>query len=165
MIKSVELDRINRRILEELQRDARITNLVLSERVGLSASACLKRVQALEAAGCIYGYVTSLNLDRIAHYVKAYLLIEMQDMTQATVSAFNEHIPSLTNVVDCMRVGGNPDYIALVFGSDVAEISAMIDGLMAQDLKIARINLHVVLAQPKWFEGYPIDGIKWKERT
>jgi Lrp/AsnC family transcriptional regulator, leucine-responsive regulatory protein len=165
MARPVELDRINRRILAELQGDARVTNLVLAERVGLSPSACLKRVQALEAAGCIRGYYTVINFDRVADHIEAYLFIEMADMTGATRTRFEAHIRDHLNIVDCMRMGGKPDYIALVYAADIGELGALIESFTSADLNVARADVSPVMNYTKRFEGFPLEAVKWKERT
>ncbi len=163
--KRVELDRLNRRILTELQLNARISNIELAERVGLSASACLKRVQALEAVGCIQGYLMAANIDRIAHSVQAYFLIHLQDTRQETTRRFETYLASASHIVDCMRVGGAPDYIALVVGSDVPHLNALLNEMMDAGLNVERINLQIVLSRPKWFVGYPLSSLTWKEHS
>jgi len=163
--KSIELDQINRKILIELQRDARITNLELANRVGLSPSACLKRVQALEAANCIQAYIIATDLDRITHNVQAYFMVHMDNIRPETITGFERAFIGFSQVVDCMRVGGDRDFIALVVCSDIPEIDRLINEMMAADIGIRYIRMHVILSRPKWFVGYPLEAMKWKSGT
>ncbi|NVD43374.1 Lrp/AsnC family transcriptional regulator [Ensifer sp. HO-A22] len=163
--KSIELDQINRKILIELQRDARVTNLELANRVGLSPSACLKRVQALEAAKCIQGYIMATDLDRITHNVQAYFMVHMDNIRPETIARFERAFLEFSEVVDCMRVGGDPDFIALVVCSDVQQIDRLMDDMMAADIGIRNIRMHVILNRPKWFVGYPLEAMKWKSSS
>lgn len=165
MKKTVELDQINRNILMQLQRNARITNLELAERVGLSPSACLKRVQSLEGAGCIQGYIMATDLDRLTHNVQAYLMISMENIHSITITRFQRALANFAEVVDCMRVGGDPDFIALVVCSDVPAIRQLVDELMGAELQIRHIKLHVILSRSKFFEGYPLETMDWKTKV
>jgi len=165
MTKTVELDRINRRILAELQSDARITNVVLAERVGLSPSACLKRVQALEGAGCIRTYTAVINFDRVADYIHAYLSMDLIDTTAATRARFEEQIRSHPNVVDCVRLGGDPDYVAYVYAADVDDLTATIDKITNENPGIARANASIIMEFTKRWEGFPLHCMNWKSRV
>ena len=163
--KTLQLDRLNRRILSELQNDARVTNAELAQRVGLSPSACLKRVQALEATGCIRGYLMWANLDALTVNVQAYFLVWLDDTKLETTTRFEAFIQPLSNVIDCMRLGGEPDYIAYLACSDVPELTRLHDAFLAADIGVQRINMRVVMGQSKWFGGYPLDTLTWKTQV
>lgn len=163
MKKPLLLDKINRAILMELQMNARISNIDLSDRVGLSPSACLKRMKALEEAGCITSYIMEANLEKIAHVVQSVFLIDLKDTTNDTVNAFEEWCGKEPCLTDLMRVNGHPDYMAFVVCNDVPATNALMRAMMTPKLNVARINVQFVIDRPKWFAGYPLRTIEWKE--
>lgn len=165
MKKPLPLDRINRAILTELQMNARMSNIELSERVGLSPSACLKRVKALEESGCIMAYLMEANLERIAHVVQAIFLIDLKDTSVDTTDAFEAWCATETHLTDLMRVSGSPDYIAFVVCTDVSEVNALIRSMMVPKLKLERVNVQFIIDRTKWFAGYPLKTIAWKEQV
>jgi Lrp/AsnC family leucine-responsive transcriptional regulator len=113
------MDRLDHAILSHLQADARQTNADLAERVRLSPSACLRRVRALEAAGIIAGYhavVDPAAIDR-GFQVLVYTTLTMRN--RDTISAFEDAVVALDEVVECHRMFGDPDYVIRVAVADV----------------------------------------------
>lgn len=162
MKKVVKLDKINRNILTTLQLNARISNIDLADKVGLSPSACLQRTKALEDAGYILKYVMSVDLDRVSINVMVYVEITLENHRMTDFDRFEKTIRTIPEFVDCLRVSGRFDYIAFVVCSTIADFNALCDDLLTRNLSIARINSNVVLDKPKWFAGYPLDHLEWK---
>lgn len=163
MAKTLQLDRLNRAILIELQMNARISNLELSERVGLSPSACLKRVRALEEANCIQAYLMEANLEKVAHVVQAIFLIDLNETSNDTTDAFEAWCNKEPRLTDLMRTNGNPDYIAFVVCTDVAEVNALMRSMMEPERCTARVNVQFIIDRTKWFSGYPLKTVLWKD--
>lgn len=163
MSKKVKLDRINKKILMELQNNARVSNIELAEKVGLSPSACLQRTKALEQAGYIVQYVMSVDLDKIATHVMVYVEFTLENHRLADFERFERAIRSIPEIVDCLRVSGRFDYISFVVCSSISDFNKLSDDLLASNLGIARINSNFVLDKPKWFGGYPLAHLQWKE--
>ncbi|PHI35711.1 AsnC family transcriptional regulator [Pseudoalteromonas sp. GCY] len=161
--KQVKLDKINRNILIELQNNSRISNNELSERVGLSPSACLQRVKAMEEAGYILQYVMALDVNKLCINVKAYANIKLKSNTYQNCSVFEKAIKKYPQMVDCLRVNGGIDYIAFVICTSVEEFNEFCDELLQEELGIESITSHFVMDEPKWFGGYPLDKLQWKE--
>jgi Lrp/AsnC family leucine-responsive transcriptional regulator len=162
-MKSIKLDRLNRRILSELQSNARISNNELSSRVGLSPSACLQRVKALEDAGYILGYVTVVDLNKLCINVKAYAMITLVNHDYQSFSIFEKGIQKYTEAVDCLRINGDVDYVAFVICSSIDDFNTFCDKLLQSDLGVAKVTGHFVLDEPKWFAGYPLDLLQWRQ--
>jgi Lrp/AsnC family leucine-responsive transcriptional regulator len=161
--KHIKLDRINRRILAELQRNARISNNDLSDLVGLSPSACLQRVKSLEDAGYIIEYTMVTDVDKICINVKAYAHFTLKSNDYQHCSVFEKGIKKYTAVVDCMKVNGEIDYIAFMMSSSIETFNQVCDDMMQDELGIARINSHFVLDVAKWFGGYPLESLEWRD--
>ncbi len=163
MKKPVKLDRINRKILTTLQENARISNLELADKVALSPSACLQRTKALEDAGFIARYIAAVDLDKVCINIMVYVEITLESHRMADFDRFEKTIRSIPEFVDCLRVSGRFDYVAFVVCSSISDFNELCDSLLLRDLGIARISSNVVLDKPKWFAGYPLDQLKWKD--
>ncbi len=107
----MELDRYDRRILEVLQEDGRISNQELAERIGLSPSPCLRRVRALEESGLVTGYRAMLDAKRLGLSLMALIHISMDRHTPERFANFEERIAALPEVLECLLVTGqDADY-------------------------------------------------------
>lgn len=162
MTSDARLDKINRHILIELQKNGRISNLDLAEKVGLSPSACLKRTKKLEEAGYIQGYVMAANLDLLCENVMVYVEVTLEKHKLSDFESFERAINSIPEFVDCLRVSGRFDYVCFVVCASVSHFNALCDDLLKQNPTIARISSNFVMDKPKWFAGYPFHKLKWK---
>lgn len=100
------LDRYDRKILEVLQREGRISNQELADRIGLSPSPCLRRVRALEDSGLISGYHAEVNAKKLGLTLMALLLISMDQHTPERFARFEEKIASLPQVTEALLITG-----------------------------------------------------------
>ena len=108
----MKLDRTDRRILQAMQRNARITNLELAEAVGLSPTPCSRRVKRLEASGIIRAHVTLLDQSRLGLKLTAYISISMDRHTPERFEAFEAEVVQYPEVMDCSVVTGqSADYL------------------------------------------------------
>jgi Lrp/AsnC family transcriptional regulator len=114
------LDRIDRKILFELQRNANIPIAQLAERVGLSQTPCWKRVQKLEQAGVILGRVALVNPQKIGLGLMVFVEVTALDHSPAWRDRFAEVASSLPEVVDVFRMAGEVDYLLRVVVEDMA---------------------------------------------
>ena len=110
IIPRVKLDEIDRRIIGEIQADGRITNQELADRVGLSASPCLRRVRMLEDAGVIKGYVGLVDPGALGLPVTAFVRIRLASQRDDHLAVFEEQISSLAEVMECYLMTGESDY-------------------------------------------------------
>lgn len=115
-----KLDRIDRRILRELQRDGGITNLELAEKIGLSASPCSRRVKALTDAGIIGRKVTLLEAKALGLCLMALIDIRMDRHTSERFSIFEAAMRELPEVLECLLIAGSEaDYMLKVIVKDM----------------------------------------------
>ncbi|HJQ57812.1 MAG TPA: Lrp/AsnC family transcriptional regulator [Vineibacter sp.] len=119
-----ELDAIDRRILVELQRDGRLPIVELAERVGLSATPCLRRVKRLEADGVIARYAALVDTKRLGLGVQALVEVTLDDHSEAGVEAFEAAIRDRPEVVACFAVTGEMDFLLMINVADLDAYSA-----------------------------------------
>ncbi len=156
MSAAFPLDRIDRRILRQLQAEGRLTNQALSERVALSPSACLARVKRLEEAGIIQGY--HARLDPFSLEVGLVLFAEVTLKAHGTedLARFDAAIEAIPQIVEASHVSGAYDYLLKVVVEELPEWTRIGERLTAADAGAERINTHVLLRKPKIFVGYPV---------
>ena len=109
-----KLDSIDRRILDVLQKDGRITNSDLSERVNLSASACHRRVHGLENAGFIKNYVALLDPKAIGRRATVFVEITLAAQSDEALEAFEREVAKIPDVLECHLMAGTADYLLKV---------------------------------------------------
>jgi Lrp/AsnC family leucine-responsive transcriptional regulator len=121
------LDRYDRRILDELQRDGRISNQELADRIGLSPSPCLRRVRALEDSGIIAGYRAMLDAKQLGLTLMALIHISMDMHTPERFANFEQSIASLPEVMECLLITGqDADYQLKVVVRDLDAFQALL---------------------------------------
>src|SRR6188472_4174601 len=114
----MRLDRTDRGLLAELQRDGRLSNRELAERVHLSESACLRRVRALEEAGVIDRYVALVNQAKVGLPGNVFVSITLNRQEQADLAAFEEAVKRVPEVMECYLMTGQQDYRLRLVVSD-----------------------------------------------
>ena len=116
---STPLDSIDLRILATLQSDGRVTNLELAERIGLSASPCLRRVRQLEEGGFIEGYGARLNREKIGLGVVAFVRVNIERHNDTDTNAFMREVSKLPEVIACYITSGESDFLLHVVVKDL----------------------------------------------
>lgn len=152
------VDRIDGRILTELQADARLTNQALAQRIGLSASACLARVRRMEASGLIAGYHARVAVERIAPAVMLFAEVTLERHRPADFAAFEAFALGIPQVVAAAQVSGAFDYLLQVMVADMRAWRELSDRLLGADLAVAKISSHVIMKEAKPFTGWLIGG-------
>ena len=162
--KPVKIDRINRKILATLHYEADLTNVELAERVNLSPSACFQRVKALKEAGYFKHFHAEVDLDQLCEHVLAYIEFTLEDNSAPSRRRFEAAVAEIPELMDCMRLAGDVDYLSLSCFSDLKALNACCDTL-SDDPKLAikTIRTRVVVERAKWFFGYPLDQLNWRE--
>lgn len=115
----MKLDKIDRSILSSLQENARIPNTELAEKVGLSQSACSRRVSQLEDAGVIEGYHTSISNKELGQTITAVIQITLSSQSEKTLSNFEKAASECPFVVACFLMSGESDYLMRVNAKDM----------------------------------------------
>lgn len=144
-----KIDEINRNILRELTRDGRISNLDLADRVGLSPSACLRRVQELERSGIIKGYRAVLDPTRLGIGFTAYITVGLNDHTTASQAAFERAISRSPEVRECHNITGTVEYLLRVEAADLAAYKVFHNEILGMLPQVNAITTFVVMDSPK----------------
>jgi Lrp/AsnC family transcriptional regulator, leucine-responsive regulatory protein len=142
-------DHMNDRILRELTRDGRISNLELADRVGLSPSACLRRVQDLERRGVIKGYRAVLDPDKIGIGFVAYVTVGLNSHTKASQEAFERAVSRATEVRECHNITGTVEYLLRIETADLAAYKHWHTDVLGVLPQVQAITTFVVMGSPK----------------
>jgi len=117
----MELDRTDRQILAILQEDGRLTNAALAERVHLSASACLRRVQRLEHDGVIVGYAALLEPAVLGRSTSVFVEVSLDSQREEALRAFEQAARDCPDVFECHLMSGGSDYLLRVAVNDTRD--------------------------------------------
>ncbi len=119
----MELDATDRRLLSALQKEGRLTNAELSERVNLSPSACHRRVQRLEEAGLIDAYVALLNARKLGRPTTVFVEITLSGQADEVLEAFEREVRRVPDVLECHLMAGTADYLLKVVAEDTDDFA------------------------------------------
>jgi DNA-binding Lrp family transcriptional regulator len=144
-----KIDAINHRILRELSRDGRISNLVLADRIGLSPSACLRRVQELERAGVITGYRAVLDPAKMGTGFLAYVTVGLSQHTKTAQEVFERAMAQAPEVRECHNVTGAIEYLLRVETVDLAAYKHFHTDVLGMVPGVGTISTMVVMGSSK----------------
>ncbi|WP_343080820.1 Lrp/AsnC family transcriptional regulator [Ostreiculturibacter nitratireducens] len=119
----MELDATDRRILKALQKEGRMSNAELSERVNLSPSACHRRVQRLEAEGFIDSYVALLDARRLGRPTTVFVEITLSGQADEVLEAFEREVKKVPDILECHLMAGTADYLLKVVAQDTEDFA------------------------------------------
>jgi Lrp/AsnC family leucine-responsive transcriptional regulator len=145
----IKLDAINNRILHTLTLDGRISNAELAERVGLSPSACLRRVQELERSEVIQGYRAVLNQTAMGIGFTAYIAVGLSDHTKHSQEAFERSITVSPEVKECHNITGAFEYLLRVEVADLLAYKVFHTDVLGTLPQVNSISTYVVMGSPK----------------
>jgi Lrp/AsnC family leucine-responsive transcriptional regulator len=152
----VKLDEIDLRILDELQLNARLTNVALAERVHLSASPCLARVRALERDGVIDHYVTLVKPLAVGLGVSVFIQITLDRQSTEALEVFETAVLRRPEVMECYLMTGDADYLLRVVVADVQALQRFILDQLSPIPGIANIRSSFALKQVKYKTSLPL---------
>jgi len=152
----VKLDAIDRAILVELQREGRLSNLDLAQRVHLSPSACLRRVKALEDNGVIAQYVAMVNPRAVGKHGVSFTIINLETMNTPQLEAFEQAVRDQPEVLDCFYVAGSNDYLIRFAYRDAEDLERFHSDVLMRLPGVARSNSLLVLRTVKKTTALPL---------
>ena len=155
----MKLDKIDLKILAEVQREGRITKLALAERVGLSPTPCWTRLARLERAGIISGYHARISLKALGPVARVMMEVTLGSHRQADFDRFERAVRDIPEVVSCWSVGGGVDYILQVVARDIDAYQRLVDDMLAGEIGIARYFTYVVTKAVKADTALPLDSL------
>jgi len=145
----VPFDRMTDEILRVLTREGRISNLELARRVGLSPSACLRRVQELERTGVITGYRARIDPAALGRNFLAYVTVGLSSHTKAAQEDFERAMAAAPEVRECHNVTGTVEYLLRVEAADLSAYKAFHTDRLGTLPQVTAITTYVVIGSPK----------------
>lgn len=149
----IKLDRIGEKILQVLESDGRISNTELAQRVGLSPSACLRRVQELERSGVIRGYRAQVDRSKLGMGFLAYVTVGLSVHTKSSQEAFEAAMADAPQVLECHNTTGSVEYLLRVEAVDFAAYKHFHTDILGALPQVNAITTYVVLGSSKDLRG------------
>lgn len=140
-----DLDAIDRRIVAELQADARLTNVALAERIGLSPSPCLRRVRRLEQEGYIDGYRASLRRERVGLGFSVFVGVKIDAHANQRAVTFEQAVTAMPEVIACHMVSGDADYFLEVVVPDLEHYQQFLVGKILELPIVREVRSNIAL--------------------
>lgn len=153
----VRLDKVDRRILHDLQADGRMTNVALAERAGISPPPCLRRVRALEAEGYIKGYHAEVSAELLGFGVTVFALVGLDSQAEADLVAFEEMVAEWPQVRECYMLAGETDFILKVVAANWDAYQKFITEKLTPAKKVAHVKSALTIRRSKGVPGVPIE--------
>ena len=152
-----QLDAIDRRILEHLQDNARISNVDLAARVGISASPCWRRVRELEESGVISNYVTLIDAASVGLMVSVFVNVSLERQVERELEVFQNAIRERPEVMECYLMTGEADFLLRVVVPDLMAYERFLMDHLTRVPGIASIRSSFALKQVKYRTALPLD--------
>ena len=155
-MRRVKLDRIDMRILQDLQEEGRMTNVELARRAGISAPPCLRRVRALEEAGFIRSYHAELDAEKLGFEVMFIALVGLDSQSDAVLTAFEQLMAAWPEVRECHMVRGAGDFVLKIVARNTAHENELTTKLTAVP-HVSTVQTIQVIRTSKRAPGVPVD--------
>lgn len=156
-MRRVKLDRIDRRILRDLQNDGRMTNVELARRAGISAPPCLRRVRALEEAGFIRGYHADINPDALGFGVTVFAQVGLSSQAEVDLKKFEELVNSWAMVRECNMLAGEYDFLLKIVAEDWDDYQRFLTTRLTAAPNVSHVKSALSIRTSKHTPGVPID--------
>ena len=154
------LDRIDLRLLAVLQSEGRITNAELAERVKLSPSACLRRLQRIEADKIITGYAAQIDPQAVGLGLQAFVRVQLRSHDTEAIERFVEHVNGWDEVIACHALTGDMDYLLHVYVTDLQDFSRFLLDQLLNAIGVADVNSSFVLRTVKRSPALPLTQLQ-----
>lgn len=152
----MQIDATDRKLLRELQRDSRRSVQTLGEVVGLSASACHRRIKAMEDAGLIEAYRAHLDPARLGYSMQFFIEVGLTSQSEAALDAFEAAVRDIPEVLECHLMAGQSDYLLRVVCRDHNDFERLHRRLSARLPGVARVHSNMSIRMVKARTGLPI---------
>ncbi|MCH9053687.1 MAG: Lrp/AsnC family transcriptional regulator [Proteobacteria bacterium] len=151
-----DLDAIDRRILDRLQENGRVSNVELANDVGISSSPCWRRVRELEKRGVISGYVALVDAAAVGLPVSVFVQVTLERQIEAALETFEAAVKERPEVMECYLMTGDADYLLRVVVSDLPTYEAFLKDHLTRIPGIANIKSSFALNQVKYRTSLPL---------
>ncbi len=155
-MKKVKLDDIDRKILEILQKNAKITNANLAQEIGLSPAPTLERVKKLEKTGIIDKYYAQVNPEKVGLGVRTFVMVSLKGHNKKNIEVFLESISDIREIVECHHVTGSGDFILKIIAEDIQRYQELMLDRVSEIPVVDNMESMVVLSTFKDSKILPI---------
>lgn len=152
-----ELDRIDRKLLRELQRDGRATNVELAEKVGLTAPPCLRRIRHLEQSGAIRGYHADVDPERLGYTITVFAMVSLKSQAESDLRAFEEEVGDLPEVRECHMLNGEIDFMLKIVARDLQSFQSFLTSKLTSAANVANVKTSLTIRTSKNEIGAPVE--------
>lgn len=156
-MQRVKLDKIDRKILRDLQDQGRMTNVELARRAGISAPPCLRRVRALEEAGFIKGYHADIDSQALGYNVMVFALVGLNSQAENDLRAFEEMIAGWPDVRECHMVAGEMDFLLKIVSHSWDSYQKFLTTQLTVADNVSHVKSALAIRTSKQAPGVPID--------
>ena len=153
------MDRTDRNLLEALQHDSSRSVAELGDLVGLSASACHRRIKALEEQGLIAGYAARVDPRRMGLTVEVFVEITLTSQSREAMDRFERAVGDFDEILECHLMSGGADYILRVAATDLADYDSIHRECLARLPGVSAMRSSFSLRRIKRLEGYPVSRL------
>jgi Lrp/AsnC family transcriptional regulator, leucine-responsive regulatory protein len=150
------IDAIDIRILRELQTDCRMSIADLGQRVGLSASACHRRVKQLEDSGVISGYVARLDPRALGYTMEFFVEVALKTQGDKSFDQFERAVATTPEILECHLMAGGTDYMLRIVAQDSADFERIHRERLAKLPNVARLESNLAIRTVRRWNGYPV---------
>jgi DNA-binding Lrp family transcriptional regulator len=155
----MKLDKIDIKILSQLQKNGRVTNVELADLVNLSPSPCLMRVKKLQAEGFITGYSAQIDVSKLGQTLTIFTEVTLKHHQQNDFARFLTAIQKVDSVIECHLVSGGYDYLVKFVTGGISEYQTIMERMIELDIGIDKYFSFVVLKSPIVKSHLPLDVI------
>ena len=156
-MRRVKLDKIDRRILRDLQEDGRMTNVELARRAGISAPPCLRRVRALEESGYIRGYHADLTPEALGFGVTVFAQVGLSSQAEVDLKRFEELVETWPLVRECHMLAGETDFLLKVVAEDWDAYQRFLTTQLTAAPNVSHVKSSLAIRTSRNLPGVPID--------
>lgn len=156
MKQGSDLDRVDRKILALIQKDATLSHAEIAERVGASSASCWRRIKAMEAAGYLVGCVRLVDPARIGLGVTVICNVRAKDFSPHASRAFEDFVRDSPEVVECYSMSGDWDFLLKIVASDVADYNSFLMDKLLRHPTVAGASSHFALETLKYTTQLPL---------
>ena len=156
-MRRIKLDKIDRRILRDLQANGRMTNVELAKRAGISAPPCLRRVRALEEAGFIRGYHADVNPEALGYGVTVFAQVGLSSQAEPDLKAFETLTESWPEVREAHMLAGETDFLLKIVATDWDSYQRFLSAKLTSAPNVAHVKSAMTLRVSKFEPGVPLD--------
>lgn len=153
----LKLDRIDRKILHDLQENGRMTNVELAERAGISAPPCLRRVRALEESGVIRGYHADVDPVTLGYSISVWAQVGLSSQSEADLNKFESMVREWPLVRECYLVSGEADYILKIVAKDWDSYQKFLTQNLTAVPNVSHIKSALGVRVAKYKAGVPVE--------